>query len=223
MNLMHKKSMDRLETCQQWANALDLDHERPTISMPEGGRINNIKLVSIPSISLPPVLTCAAHATCKESCYAMKMVRKWSGLSVAKSWTRNWAIYQHNPRRYWNTIRGFLMSAEPSFFRYHVGGDIPDAAYFGQMKSVAREFKDVKFMTFTKKEFDFTRLPKNLRVIYSVWPGMDIPVVAKNLPKAYVNFDVRRPSNTMACSGVCDGCEKCWSLKPKQSVCFKKH
>ena len=86
----------------------------------------NSKMGAIPSVSLPPIITCPANAPCAKKCYAAKLARIYP--SVRKSYENNLDILNSDWDEYWRQVRGAVSMAR--YFRFHVAGDIPNAAYF---------------------------------------------------------------------------------------------
>jgi len=191
----------------------------------------NRKLGYIPSVSLNPHTTCSTLVTCKRDCYAIRMMdfRK----NIAKSWTRNTTIFEKDPLDFFQQIKTFLNKRTPQYFRWHVGGDIPDAGYFLQMLSVARLTSNTKFLAFTKK-FSVVRnnlrdiqYEKNMRTLLSAWPK-EVPSQSKELMDtmnmsrgmiervgvAWVDNDPRWATlgvNTYTCTNNCSTCYMCWT------------
>ena len=192
----------------------------------------NAKMGAIPSVSLPPVVTCRPGAPCVRDCYACKLCRIRE--TVRTSYDRNYQILRENPRAYWAAVRAAV--ALSSFFRFHVSGDIPDAAYFAEMVRTAEEFPHCQMLAFTK-QFEIVnaavaagvRIPENLHVIFSVWRGLDC-VNPYGLPTAHVierDGSTTAPEGATVCPGNCADCARtgcgCWTLKNGQAVAFHKH
>ena len=92
----------------------------------------NSKMGSIPSISLPSVITCRKCA-CQDKCYARKIERLRP--SVAKAYKRNLEVLKRNPDVYWREVEAAIMMSR--YFRFHVSGDMPDEQYFRKMVEVS--------------------------------------------------------------------------------------
>ena len=190
----------------------------------------NTKLGAIPSVSLPPVLSCARGVPCaKGGCYALKLARLRP--NVAKNLSENWALLRKDPDLYWDELRGWLKKHQPARFRFHVFGDIPNLTYAAMMEFVARDFPETRFLAFTKRiEFlDAICSPDNLTLVVSGWPGFDIPTeVAKSYPTAWMRDlknhpHERIPACARECPGSCETCSACWDLEPGGAVVFDKH
>jgi len=175
------------------------------------------------------------HDTCKDKpcyaegcCYNFKACRLFP--SVQKSWIHNFKHYMENPVEFFDDIIQKIKQAKkpPVWFRWQAAGEIPDQAYFEGMKRVARALPQVKFLAFTKQyHLKLHRIPENLQVVISAWPGIEIPRrLRRRFPVAWM-FDGRekRRTRTLAkCSGHCPTCRACWSLsRTKRDVAFIKH
>lgn len=189
---------------------------------------------AIPSVNLPPAITCRPDAPCAAShqCYAMKGC--FSFRHNKELLRGNLDLWKANPERF---EMGVLCSAYLyKFFRWHSSGDIPDTSYLEMMVRVAQRCPDTKFLCFTKKYElvdayldEHGVFPENLNVVFSAW-GELIPANPHNLPVAYVKFKHQRsdiPPGAFPCSGYCGECcateHSCWDLGHGQSVVFDEH
>ena len=190
----------------------------------------NSKMGAIPSVSLPPVITCAQNCACAKKCYAAKLCRIYP--SVKKSYENNLAAYNENPTEYFLKVKA--AATVQRYFRWHVSGDIVSPLYFAGMVGIAAGLPETEFLVFTKRcdiVNDFIRnwggIPKNLRVIFSAWPGMDMPN-PYDLPVAQVIFKGQEPAdNWKVCGGNCTECAcrgvGCWELKNGETIAFYEH
>ena len=198
--------------------------------------LNNNKLGGfIPSLDLPPVITCRKGAPCIKGCYA----RRGSFLYPSKieSMANNLEFYKKDPAGFFNSVRDFLSNRDITFkfFRWFGAGDIVDAAFFAGCVELAKTCPDTKFLMFTKKYEivnDYINacggLPCNFSVIFSMWDKsfkIDNP---HRLPLAFVRFNDPEktpaiPECAIPCAGSCANCKGCWSLQKNQSVYFNKH
>lgn len=190
----------------------------------------NSKMGEIPSVSLPPVITCAANCTCAKKCYAVKLCRIYK--NVKASYDRNLNIWETSPAEYWKQVNDILSVSR--FFRFHVSGDIPNYTYFLYMIDSAKNNPHCDILVFTKK-YDIInthlstgeKLPKNLHIIFSEWEGMPTPNLY-NMPVSRVIFRGQdTPENANICPGNCLECAKhkinCWNMKNGESVYFHEH
>ena len=189
----------------------------------------NRKMGAIPSVSLPPITTCRPGCPCAKDCDAAKLARFRK--TVRESYERNLSILSNDPDSYWLQVRS--AASMTTAFRFHVSGDIPDAAYLQEMAKTARSLPGTKFIAFTK-QFELVNgflsveeLPSNLQIIFSAWPGlaMDNP---HDLPEAHVIFDAGDITEGMlVCPGNCTECYcrglGCWTLQRGQRIHFMKH
>lgn len=188
----------------------------------------------IPSINLPPIITCRADAPCKKDCYACK--GNFNYPSVKKSLSDNLKEFVEDNDKFFNDIIDYFNNEDITykFARWHSSGDIVNDIYFNGMIRVASVCKDTKFLCFTKK-FDIVnryinqggKIPKNLHIVFSGWDKnfkIDNPY---NLPTTYVEFKEKErnciPEFAIPCTASCKNCKACWALKEGQSVYFKKH
>jgi ferredoxin len=185
----------------------------------------NSKLGRIPNVSTVPGKDCGNCGACVKDCYAVKFYRMYP--TVRNAWQGNSELAREDRAGFMRQIREYLTAKQPEFFRWHVAGDILDQAYLEEMKRIAREHPKVKFLAFTKMHMlEYKRLPKNLAVVASMWPGLDVPVNVKRLPKAWMQdgTDKRVPKTAIPCPGKCDECGMCWALPQLgRDVVFHKH
>lgn len=194
----------------------------------------NSKLGKVLNVSLPPRVSCDTSMPCyKDGCYAIKSAYRLYK-NVRDAWDGNWKAYRRDWGGYFNAIHTAIVKAKPELFRWHVGGDIPDADYLRGMLIVASAFPDVKFRAFTKR-YDLAREARkdilkreNLTVSLSMWPGVYVhPSTIKAWSVSWLddpkNPDPHIPADAIPCSGRCDKCQVCWGLQPGQSVVLHKH
>ena len=191
----------------------------------------NSKLGSIPSVSLPAVVTCR-ECTCHKKCYARKLERLRP--AVRNAYRHNLDILTSDPDTYWREVEASIMMSR--FFRFHVSGDIPDAQYFNKMVEIAERNKHCQILCFTKKYeivndyvADNWEVSDNLHIVFSAWDNLPIDN-RYEFPVAYVRFKdghTAAPVNAYHCSGNCTECAKtddgCWNLKAGEAVVFDEH
>lgn len=190
----------------------------------------NRKMGGVPSVSLPPIKTCAAGCACAGKCYAAKICRIYS--NVRQSYENNLMAYYENPFRYFEEVA--KAASLQRFFRWHVSGDIIDTLYLHDMARVAAGCHGTTFLAFTKRYDlvnDYIRtghdIPENLKIIFSEWPGMDMEN-PYNLPVAHVIFKGFIPDpEWKICGGNCAECAcrgvGCWELRPGEHIAFYEH
>lgn len=190
----------------------------------------NSKMGAIPSVSLPPVITCPKGAPCAKKCYAAKLCRIYS--TVRNAYQRNLDILNNDFNGYFEQV---LKAARMTkYFRWHVSGDIIGYSYFANMVDIANQLPDTQFLAFTKN-YDVVnsdimydgKLPENLKIIFSEW-GDQQPDNPHNLPTAAVIFKGTTPApNWKICGGNCTQCAcqgvGCWELKQGETIAFYEH
>lgn len=189
----------------------------------------NSKMGYIPSVSLPPVITCAKGCTCAKKCYAAKLCRIYG--NVRKAYQRNLDILRNDMDNYFIQVKAAAMVTK--YFRFHVSGDIPDMDYLDRMVTLAEDLPGTTFLAFTKQYnfvnnfLQYARIPDNLKIIFSEWPGMYMEN-PHNLPVAHVIFKGSQPAdNWKICGGNCSECAcrgvGCWELKTGEHIAFYEH
>lgn len=193
---------------------------------------HNTKLgASIPSVNLPPVLTCRPDAPCYKNCYARK--GRFTFGRNKDLLQKNLEIYKADPVNFMRQVQEAAKFVQ--YFRWHSAGDIPDEDYFAWMAAIAVNVPDTQFLAFTKrfeivnKWLEFFQLPDNLHVVFSAW-GDFMPENPHNLPVAYVrlkNCECHIPEDAHECPKYCGDCVgtgcSCWELKNGESVVFNQH
>ena len=191
----------------------------------------NRKMGAIPSVSLPPVITCPKNAPCAKKCYALKMCRIYP--TVKNAYQNNLDILNEDWGEYWRQVNFAVSMAR--YFRFHVAGDIPNAAYFKEMVTTAKNNPHTKILAFTKQYAivnhyidTFGELPANLHLIFSEW-GNDWQVPnPHSLPTSTVIFKGNTPRDDWkVCGGNCTECAcrgvGCWELKKGETIAFYEH
>lgn len=196
--------------------------------------LNNSKLGLIPSISVPPIVTCRANCPCSKKCYALKGRFRYKTVKAAH--IHNYELYNIAPDEYFEGVLRFINNPVLSYkyFRWHVAGDIIDDNYFKGMVDVAKKSPNTSFLCFTKKyeivnSYMLNRdIPANLHIVYSYW-GSDLIIDNPyNFPTAHIRFSDEQknttiPPDAVECSGNCIQCLECWSIKNGEAVVFKEH
>jgi hypothetical protein len=190
----------------------------------------NAKMGGIPSVSLPAGITCNPGAPCYKECYARRIEYRYKESKIA--YARNYSIYNTDTGAYWLQVRAAAVMNR--FFRYHVSGDIPGAAYFTEMVKTAEMLPGTRFLAFTKQYKivnDFINgggiIPDNLKIIFSNWftwkceNPHNLPV-CEIIPKNGAPGD-----NWKVCGGNCTACAcqgvGCWEVKNGDIIAIYKH
>lgn len=195
---------------------------------------SNIKMGNIPSVSLPPVVSCNPKACkfCAKKCYARKISKLRP--SVKQSYERNLKILLEEPKKYWREVNAQV--ALTTYFRFHVAGDIYDIFYLMNMVEVARNNPHCQILCFTKQYSSVNTylqihkyFPENLHIIFSIWRGLDCENPF-NLPEAHVFYKdgfTTASDGAKYCSGNCTDCaiegKNCWTLQKGEQIIFKEH
>ncbi len=190
----------------------------------------NSKMGAIPSVSLPACITCNPDAPCFKLCYAAKISRIYKTVNAA--YKRNLDILKADSGAYWLQVKAAASMAR--FFRYHVSGDIPNAAYFEMMIQTARDLPNTNFLAFTK-QYNIVNeyingggtIPKNLKVIFSNWGSWKCEN-AHNLPVCEIILKGNDPApDWKICGGNCTACAcagiGCWELKNGETIAIYQH
>ena len=189
---------------------------------------------AIPSINLPPGITCDPRAGCYKKCYARK--GRFAFSHTKSLLKKNLEIWQEHPEDYEQDA--LVASFYARFFRFHSSGDIPDMDYLAMMTRVADNRPNTQFLCFTKKfelvngmvdRNDISVIPENLHIVFSAW-GSFIPDNPYNFPMAWIRFRKEStyiPEDAFECAGYCGECvqtgHSCWDLKPGENVVFNEH
>lgn len=204
---------------------------------------SNTKIGETWSFSLPPGGP-YCYKGCRKSCYAYHL-----GLfrpSLVGAWSRNLLLYQSDANLVFQALRETLRTytGPVRHFRWHVSGDLVNSDYAEQVRRLATDLPDWKFLMLTKrlpvfleglpKHWDYSEYRRNypnLQVIWSRWPG-DKPLRPPRLrtwPQAWIKprapvSESRIPTNSRVCPGACESCgRECWHLKAGENVVFKQH
>ncbi len=195
----------------------------------------NSKLGLIPSVNLPPVVTCRPACPCAMDCYATK--GRFRFPNVKNSLMNNYCLYMLEPATYFAEIKHSINNGmiSYSYFRWHASGDFVDSNYFSEVVKIANELPLTKFLAFTKK-YELVNeyiqnggiIPDNLHIVFSAW-GDDFKIDnPHSFPVAHVRFkdanqNTMIPTDALECSGDCTNCLQCWNIQRGQSVVFDKH
>lgn len=184
------------------------------------------------NVSLTPIKSCKGCSDiCGKDCYAMKSYKQYPAVRAA--WDGNLEQATLDIDSYFTEILKFLKTYKKPFFRWHVAGDIISMAYFDYMLKIAYEFPDIKFLAFTKQYSIVNTViteqhgivPQNLSIVFSSWTGLPMHN-PHGFPVAWYQdgTETRIPDTAILCSGSCEHCNICWSLKNiGRDVVFNKH
>lgn len=157
------------ETLKKVVTALRaaIDHYKTEIENEKELKVSisagNVKIGRVMNVSLSPVLTCGAMCKhCIRLCYDLKACLQYINVLLARA--RNTALALYNRPEYFAQIEKAIARRKKNFyFRWHVGGDIPDADYFDNMVRIAAKYPHFIFWTYTKKIQHCQQLDKRKR------------------------------------------------------------
>lgn len=201
----------------------------------------NKKVGATGNISLPPVATCGgACKVCAGNCYAVKSYNQYK--DTRNAWDDNYFMAMHRRGEFFAEISRAMWGMR--FFRWHVSGEILDYDYFDHAVTTARKNQHCISLIFTKQYGIVNQwikdhggadaLPDNLKVVFSVWRGLECPN-PYNLPEVHVlqhdgndtfKGDINA-DNVHVCGGSCEYCEYngcgCFYTKPGDVVLIDIH
>lgn len=180
----------------------------------------NPKVGKIPTFNIPSKLTCiGCTAECLKHCYAKKAEQRWT--QVMPSRMANWAATESD----WfvTEMVAEISRRKSEYIRIHESGDFYSQAYLNKWIQIATAIPTKKFLAFTKSyQLDFSQVPKNLKLIYSVMP--DTKFMAAGIKsRAYAGDCKTGGERVLECFGKCDVCGMCWGIPDDMSVHFKMH
>lgn len=176
--------------------------------------------------SLPCQITCPNKTKwCTRWCYSQKAERLYK--NTVKSRTRN---LEYSKLDYFTG----MMSGEIiqnikkiSAIRIHASGDFYNQKYLDKWIEIMNNFPRLLFTTYTKSILDYSKLPSNCVLFFSVDESTrpsDLKwYLAQGKRMAYADTEV--PENAIICPAKttgCGECKVCYS-KSKKSVWFKRH
>jgi len=180
--------------------------------------------VPVPIFSLPPVITCiGATESCKRICYGKK---SWIYPAVRKRRMENYNDSQKPD--FVDKIIAEMKKHKFDKFRIHETGDFYSQEYLDKWIEIVKAFPEVRFLAYTKSwQLDFSKIPKNLIIYYSVMPDTKHFPKTK-MPYAYVigkSLTYKSKVTGFDCPYPEKGCKecgyKCWD--GGDNVIFKRH
>ena len=191
----------------------------------------NEKIGRIKNVSVAPILTCKGVCnTCVNHCYDLKAVLQYPG--TAKARARNTVILRNDPFEFFVQLLHAAQRQRKNLFRLNVGGEIDSLAHLQIIVRVAAMVPKTKFLLFTKKHFLVNsyvetcgKLPSNLKLIFSTWPGMTVDN-PHNFPLS-CPYPEKLPHGWKKCIGNCELCAQykcgCWDVEKGRIIGFKYH
>lgn len=195
----------------------------------------------IPSGSLHPDITCAGRG---RWCYTRNFIMMEDGIvtppcyalcnmadfrkTIHAAWHRNCRILDQSEDLFFWQFEAFLNKKRPRFFRWFVGGGVPNQSFLDRTKKLAERTKFTNFVMFDKgydSGYDYYGGPLNMEIILSTWPGMSLPGKEyAGFQRSWLEIDPRKPEDGILCSGYCATCGMCWNLsKIRKDVVLHVH
>lgn len=189
------------------------------------------------TVSLIPILDCvkAACKACGMWCYDIQSVCITN--QVIRLRAINSALHKKAPDVYWMRITELCKLQFVEHLRINVGGDITPYDIYC-IVDMAKKLKSTVIHVFTKNYdavnayLDIHKVkvfPKNLKIIFSRWPGMKCENPYK-IPECHVDFGdgkCEAPADSPLCTGNCSRCAfehtGCHGLKKGEAVVIKYH
>lgn len=186
------------------------------------------------TVSLCPVIDCANCSKCKQWCYDLQSVVITPECQRLRA--INSALHKKDPESYWAQVKQLVKAMFVEHLRINVGGDIT-LFDLGAIIYMACNCPKTVFHVFTKN-YDACnsvltayqgKLPPNLKLIYSRWPGVKCDNPYK-IPECHVDFGdgkCEAPADSPLCGGNCTKCAfeytGCHGLNRGESVVIKYH
>ena len=169
----------------------------------------NRKIGLIPSWSLPHFETCnkRLRGHCAKHCYNTRI--KLMFPNVWDMWRHNLWMLENHPVLAELLIRKYLYMALPRVMRLHVAGDFYSRDYLDMWIRIAGDNGKTVFYGYSKMDgIDHAKLPDNLRILRSQWPGMPPPRQRNVRRNCWVQdgTETRIPDGAMPCPGDCPKC-----------------
>lgn len=186
----------------------------------------NIRM-KIPTFSLPATITCdGSTGLCRKYCYAKKAERNLNPRVSRRS-----NLVDTARDNFVDLASKEIRKKKSKYIRIHESGDFYSQKYLDDWFKIIKKFPKIKFLTYTQMyNLDWSKIPSNLVVYWSVWPdSKNIPVsglfayVIDNgsgkLPKYKVNGKTchKGKNNSL----TCDKCLYC--IKGKGNIIFELH
>lgn len=188
--------------------------------------------------SISAVITCPFRtALCSKSCYALKAERCYPSARKARKEHFKASRNSDFVDRMIYTISVELDRkkniGKTTIFRIHESGDFYSKEYAEKWLEIMRHFENDKrilFVAYTKSliYFDGVELPKNFRLLASVWADTtqaNLDLIEKNEFRVYTAFkgeELEKALDTgysLCRCKDCATCGKCWNNKVEKITC----
>lgn len=184
----------------------------------------NQKIGLVWNVSLLPIFSCGNCSHCSNICYDVKANIQYGNVLDARAY--NYVFARDHMEEFFAAIDKFMSKKiKHKFFRWHVGGEILNKAYFAHMVEIARKHPDWKIWTYTKMYWivnDYVRengndrhiaIPANFTIMFSKWDGMpmdnpyNFPVFVCKLAAGNKDTTEEEFASMFECPGNCDICK----------------
>ncbi len=193
---------------------------------------SNSKMGAVASVSLLPFLTCPDRCkeSCGEKCYAAKLANLRA--TVLKSYAVNTVLATKKPDVYWQAVDDACWQVR--YFRFHVGGDIPNEDYLLHMIECARRHPETQMLAFTKRYELINHyiaahgmLPTNLHILFSGWTNLTPDNPYRIAETNVIPHGGSPKEHWTLCGGNCFNCAKagagCWTATSGDVIAFPMH
>ena len=220
MTFTNKTIKHYIDLANKWVNYYQ---NQPLEDLHVSISTGNDKIGHAWNISILPIFTCPNCTECKHLCYDIRDCLRYGDSDknyTIRSRAKNTVILMRDRQKYFAEIREFLShNRKNKMFRFHVGGEIKDKEYFSEMVSIARDFPEWLFWSYTKNysavnDFvalngndRFVAISDNFKMMFSEWRGMEL-INPYNFPEFHIVFenDAIKPVGYY-CPGNCDICK----------------
>lgn len=182
----------------------------------------NSKIGKVMNVSIMPLLSCGNCGQCMSYCYDVKACVQYT--NVLRARMKNLFLAHEYRDRYFDEIDTAMnRRRKHKYFRWHVGGEIPDYDYFCRMVENAKRHPDFVIWTYTKmyqfvnrycSENGRDSIPSNFTIMFSEWDGTPLnnpynfPIFTCKLKEGNKNHSVEFFDSLWRCPGNCDICKK---------------
>jgi len=177
---------------------------------------------------LPQGITCPGKTKwCTRWCYSKKAERLYKHTRMKRAKNLEVSKLSYFSAMMSGEIHYNL--AKITAVRIHSSGDFYNQEYLNKWIEIMNRFPKLLFTAYTKSKLDYSKLPKNCILFFSVDEStkpQDLKwYLAQGKRMAYANI-AKVPENTIICPAKkkigCGNCRICYS-KSKKNVWFKKH
>jgi hypothetical protein len=178
------------------------------------------KKMSFATWSLPAQKTCpGCTAQCSAKCYAKKAERQYKTAMASR--VQN--LTDSQSELFVGAMISEIIKSKAvkkyGMFRIHESGDFYSQEYLNKWIAICKKLPNVTFLAFTKSfQLDFSECPKNMQIVWSVWPDTDMNALPKTGKYSYAGDCVPADKIVIECVGHCDNCGICWQLDANKHI-----